>query len=138
MKNYTKILFITSAVVLLAVGCNQQQVQKQQSQNQVVSQVSAIKVTQTVEGSNLNQPSYQIAAGKTAIDLLKQSHQVQTKEYQSLGEFVLSIDGNASDSKHFWEFFVNDKSSNVGASSYKLKDGDKLEWKLSAISNDKN
>ena len=130
MKNYTKILFAASAIVLMAAGCN-----KTQPPSQPVPsvQTKTVKVTQIVQGSNLNQPSYQVAAGQTAIDLLKASHQAQTKEYQGLGEFVLSIDGNAPDSKHFWEFFVNGKSSNVGASSYTLKDGDKIEWKLSVI-----
>lgn len=143
MKKYTKILFAASVVVLLAAGCNKTQLQqnKQQApqsvpigQTQTKQNADSLTVRQTVEGSNLNQPSYQVVAGKSAIDLLKANHQVQTKEYQGLGEFVLSIDGNAPDSKHFWEFFVNGKSSNVGASSYTLKDGDKIEWKLSAIS----
>lgn len=91
-----------------------------------------ITVAQTVEASNLNQPYNKIKEGQTALDLLKATHQVEVKSY-SFGDMVTGIDGNKSDAKHFWEFFVNGKSSNVGAGSYQLKDGDKIEWKLSEI-----
>lgn len=89
--------------------------------------------TQKVDGSSLNKSFYSITAGETAILLLKSDHSVQTTEYPGLGEMVQSIDGVSADSKHFWEFFVNGKSSNVGASSYVLKDSDAVEWKLSVI-----
>lgn len=93
-----------------------------------------IIITQTVEGSNLNGPYLQILTGATAQDSLTISHNVAYTNYGSMGIFVQSIDGITPDSKHFWEFFVNGKSSNVGASSYTLKDGDKIEWKVSTIS----
>ena len=65
--------------------------------------------------------------------LLKTTHQVQTKEYAGIGEFVESIDGIKPDSNHFWAFYVNGKSFDVGASSYKPQNGDKIEWKLVKI-----
>ncbi len=145
MQKYAKILLLTSIIVLLAAGCNntkpaqqnQPQGQKQgQTQNQPTPtspQGATIIVSQTVEGSNLNQPSYTVPAGESEMDLLKKSHAIEVKSY-SFGDMVIGIDGIKPDSKHFWEFFVNGKSSNVGASSYILKNGDKIEWKLSAIS----
>jgi|ERR1051326_2763091 hypothetical protein len=92
-----------------------------------------IVVTQTVEGSNLNQAYNKIKDGQTAEDLLKATHKVEVKAY-SFGDMITSIDDNKADTQHFWEFFVNGKSSNVGAGSYKPKDGDKIEWKLTKIS----
>ena len=92
-------------------------------------------VTETVEGSNLNHQYDKVKDGATAFDLLNNTHQVTAKDYGAgMGKMVLSIDGIAPDSQHFWEFFINGKPSNVGASSYALKDGDAIEWKLSAIS----
>jgi hypothetical protein len=132
-KNLFKIILLSAFVVLLAAGCNQKPAQNNQPESSG-QQISAFTVTQTVEGSNLNKPNYQIAASSTALTLLKTSHQVQTKEFSGVGEFVESIDGIKPDSKHFWEFFVNGVSSNIGASSYVLKNNDKIEWKLSAIS----
>jgi hypothetical protein len=86
-----------------------------------------------VDGSGQNKPSNAFVQGETAIQLLKNGHTVDVKEYPGIGEMVLAIGGIKADSQHFWEFFVNGKSSNVGASSYVLKNGDKIEWKLSTI-----
>ncbi len=98
------------------------------------SPAAKLTVSQSVEGSNLNQPSYQVTDGQTAFDLLNSTHKVTAKDYGSMGQFVQSIDGITPDSQHFWELFVNGKSSNVGASSYTLKNGDQIQWKLAAIS----
>ena len=108
------------------------QTQTRQNADKPDYQPSAFTVTQTVEGSNLNKPAYDFKEGQTALDLLKASHQVEVKSY-SFGDMVTSIDGNKADTKHFWEFFVNGKSSSVGAGSYKLQNEDKIEWKLSEI-----
>jgi hypothetical protein len=90
-----------------------------------------IVVTQTVDGSNTNQPYNKVKDSTNALDLLNSTHTVVAKDYgPGMGEFVESIDGVTPDSKHYWEFFVNGKSSNVGASSYILKNGDSLEWKI--------
>lgn len=94
-----------------------------------------IIVIQTVEGSNLNEKYSQILKGASAYDLLTIEHKVTSINYGSgMGEMVLSIDGIKPDNKHFWEFLVNGKFSNLGASNYVLKDGDEVEWKLEAIS----
>ena len=157
MRKSTKIFLISSALILLAAGCNKPQATSQQSSgNQQLStpntqtqtkdniggpdyspnsnpKASTVTVKQTVEGSNLNQSSYTVEEGQKAIILLKASHKVETKTYSGIGEFVESIDGIKPDSKHFWEFFINGKSSQVGASDYTLKNGDVIEWKLTAI-----
>ena len=77
--------------------------------------------------------SYEGTEGKTALQGLKDLYTVQTKEYLGIGEFVESISGIKPDSKHFWAFYVNGQQSQVGASSYQMKSGDKIEWKLEEI-----
>ena len=164
MQKYRKILIISAAIFLLAAGCNRAANQSvSESANQQVSQPTPtptstevvpkgmtqtkdnagqpdytpgfVVVTDSVEGSNLNHVYDKVKEGTTAYDLLSSTHTVDFKDYgSSLGKMVTGIDGNKADSKHFWEFFVNGKSSNVGASSYTLKDGDKIEWKLTALS----
>ena len=138
-----KFFILSASIILLAAGCNKAQ---PQSANQQVTQpmttnpssdevkTTTITVTQTVDGSNQNKLSDVIPAGENAVDLLKADHRADTKSYSGIGEMVLSIDGIKPDSEHFWAFYVNGKSSNVGASSYVLKNGDKIEWKLEAIS----
>jgi hypothetical protein len=159
-----KILLVISAVILLAAGCNKTQpkpvsqpvsrsanqptqqtaTQTSPSNNQAtptanhpvpkIPPITSVTVTQIVDGSKLNKPADIFVAGETAFQLLEKDHAVIAKNYTGIGEMVLSIDGVKPDSQHYWEFFVNGKSSNVGASSYVLKAGDKIEWKLSAIS----
>jgi hypothetical protein len=147
MKTSSKIVLLLGAFFLLAAACNQTQPQannqpaalQQTSPSTIANppatpQTQTLSVTQIVQGSNLNKPSDAFVTGEMAIQLLKSDHKVETKSYSGIGEMVLSIDGVKPDSKHYWEFFVNGKSSNVGASSYILKAGDKIEWKLSLIS----
>ena len=92
-----------------------------------------IIVSQTVDGSSCNEAYTQIMKGASAQDLLTIAHKIDFDNYEGMGIFVTSIDGVTADSKHFWEFYVNNKSSNVGVSSYTLQDGDKIEWKLNII-----
>ena len=100
-------------------------------------QVKKIKASVVItSGSNQDQllgsQEVEIEEGKTALDLTKKVAKVETKG-EGQNAFVISIDGKIADSakKEFWEFLVNGKSAEVGAGSYKLKDGDKIEWRIS-------
>ncbi|MBI2356154.1 MAG: DUF4430 domain-containing protein [Candidatus Doudnabacteria bacterium] len=76
---------------------------------------------------------YQGVDGQNALSLLKAYHNVETKDYAGIGEYVISIDGIAPDSKHFWAFYVNEKQAEVGAGAYVTKSSDVIEWKLEEI-----
>ena len=71
--------------------------------------------------------------GKTAFELLKSRHQVKSKNPLGSGEFVVAIDGIKPSDGYFWAFYVNDSLSQVGASSYITKTGDKILWKIEEI-----
>lgn len=77
--------------------------------------------------------SYQGEEGRSALELLKQKHEVETDTFDGIGEFVVSIDGVVADDKHFWAVYVNDQLSQVGASEYITKLDDTITWKLEAI-----
>lgn len=70
--------------------------------------------------------------GQTAFALLDASHRVEVKHY-SFGDMVISIDGIAPDSKHFWSFYVNDSMAQVGASDYATKSTDNIKWQIDAV-----
>lgn len=127
MKKIIKSLLVVSVLVFIAASCNPLQKKTEvQQQN--------ITVSQNVEKlSTLQVFNYQASEKKTALDMLKASHEVKTKSFGDAGEFVEAINGTAPDAKHFWAFYVNGQSSNVGAGSYELKDGDSIEWKLEEI-----
>lgn len=128
---------IISLVVVLAVAAgatglvlvkNKEPEQPQQSQQSTQSQQEAQE-----EQATESEISYKGVEGQNALELLKQSHEVETESYEGIGEMVTSIDGTASDSTHFWSLYVNGQQSQVGASAYTTKDTDTIEWKLEEI-----
>lgn len=86
----------------------------------------------TASQSQSNEISYMGVEGKNAMDLLKASHQVETKHYD-FGDMVQSIDGIAPASDQFWAFYVNGQASQVGADAYQTKASDTISWKLDKI-----
>ena len=77
--------------------------------------------------------NYQGVEGKNALELLKSTHQVETKNFPGIGEMVTSIDGVAADDKHFWAFYVNGQLAQEGAATYMTKTGEAIVWKLEEI-----
>lgn len=74
---------------------------------------------------------HEIPKGKTALDLTKEKADVVTKGEKE-NAYIIGINGvpALSSNKEFWAFYVNDKQAEVGAGSYVLKEGDKIEWKV--------
>ncbi len=70
--------------------------------------------------------------GMTALEVTKIA---TNSEVVAQGEgteaYVLEILGQSLDKREFWEFLINDQTALVGAGSYKVKSGDKIEWKIS-------
>lgn len=75
--------------------------------------------------------SYQVKEGETALDLLKNNYEVITKG-EGVNAYVTKINKREalSSKKEYWAFYINNKPSEVGAGSYILKSGDKIEWKI--------
>jgi|GEM_PF-1241442 len=74
----------------------------------------------------------EIEEGKTVLDLTSKVATIE-KTGEGKNAFITSINGAKADSSknEYWELLVNGKSSQVGAGSYVVKDGDKIEWLLS-------
>lgn len=72
--------------------------------------------------------SYDGQKDKTALDILKATHQVQTQD-SSFGVFVTSIDDTANTDNKFWMFYVNGTLSTVSSDQYKTSDSEKIEWR---------
>jgi hypothetical protein len=54
------------------------------------------------------------------------------KEFSGLGFFITEINGVSQNPQKglYWKYFINEKPANIGISSYVLKRGDKISWKL--------
>lgn len=135
MTKFLKIIFVASVIVFLAAGCNQQSTDQPvgQSTNQ---QRQQIQVSQSVEGVDIGFQPYLLYADetKTALEVLKIGHNVEVKNFSGVGDFVIGINGQrAENGKNFWSFYVNGQQAPVGAGDYKVKNGDRIEWKLENI-----
>ncbi len=73
----------------------------------------------------------EIISGKTALDLTKEKASVKMKG-EGVNAYLTEINGleALNSKKEYWAFYVNGKMAEVGAGSYKLKEGDKIEWKI--------
>jgi hypothetical protein len=58
----------------------------------------------------------------------KEKINLETKQYD-FGIFVKKIGEFESTTKKSWIYYVNDKSGDVAADKYQLKNGDKVIWK---------
>ncbi|MEK7185548.1 MAG: DUF4430 domain-containing protein [Patescibacteria group bacterium] len=52
------------------------------------------------------------------------------KHFSGLGYFIEQINGVKNVNGAFWTLYINGIYSTVGASEYRLKDGDLVEWKF--------
>ena len=127
-----RIAFVASAIVFLAASCNYNSTVN----NQKLEERVQIQASQTVEGIDRGSQLFNVYAdeNKSALDLLKSGHQVETKSFSGVGEYVVSINGQKENTgKSFWALYVNGAQSQVGASDYKPQNGDRIEWKLEEI-----
>lgn len=76
--------------------------------------------------------TYQGKEGVDALSLLKEKVQVETQDFGDK-PMVTSINGVKADEKNFWAFYVNGKMSEIGASDYKTKDSDQIEWRYQPV-----
>lgn len=95
---------------------------------------SVVQQTFTIYFKTAGQTNFtkqEIISGKTALDLTKEKANIKTKG-EGVNAYVTEINGIiAQDSKkEYWAFYINSKMATVGAGSYQLKQGDKIEWKI--------
>ncbi|HYE22627.1 MAG TPA: DUF4430 domain-containing protein [Verrucomicrobiae bacterium] len=135
-KFETFVIITVIAVIGVIYALTQKPLEPVSIQDPNQSIVSDTELSQLPDqGTAQTSVRYNGQDGKNAMELLKASHQVETKDYAGLGEFVTGIDGVDSDSTTFWSFYVNGTQSTVGASQYVTKNSDVIEWKLEEIIN---
>ncbi len=69
--------------------------------------------------------------GNTALELTQERMAVDVRS-EGKSAYVTGINGRKADGKkkEYWAFYINGKPATVGAGSYILKQGDKIEWKI--------
>jgi len=84
------------------------------------------------KGQLLGAQEVEVEKDKSALELTEEVAKVETSGEGEMA-FVTSINGRSADSakNEFWELLINGESSQVGAGSYEVQDGDKIEWRIS-------
>lgn len=145
MKNLSKNWIAIAAIVAIvffggyyAVNNSSQQsdtATETTSTEQVQSQVEVTIDYAGEEEKETEVKTVKFDEGDTAWDALKSAVEIDNIEYQDyggdLGIFVQSINDAKPTGNKFWLFKVNGKGADVGISSYKVQDGDKIEFVIS-------
>jgi hypothetical protein len=105
----------------------------------VTEKVKTVKATLSINYgddqkilSSATSKDVEIEEGKTALDLTSEAATIE-KTGEGKNAFITAINGEKADSSknEYWELLINGKPSQVGAGSYAVRDGDKIEWSLS-------
>lgn len=91
-------------------------------------------ITKVTVKSDGHEKSYQVEdlVGKTALEATT----LATLNVKLTGEgsnaFITAINDReaSSEKKEFWKLIINGKDSEVGAGSYKVKEGDTISWEI--------
>lgn len=140
MNYFKRIETIIIAVIILLLGLAYGMLNDKKSPEtdpqQNTQDNNAAGGTQLTESENDTKAEYIFYTGqdgRTALDILKTFHSVETKSFGGVGEYVTVIDGVDAGTSHFWALYVNGGMSQVGADTYVTKDTDIIEWKLEEI-----
>lgn len=134
MKKQTKLILLLIAISLLGFGFWTLKNKNQNSSIPNEKVVREYKANLTInDGSNTFNYDASSYVGKTALDLTLGATEGRVeKTGEGVNAFITAINGRkADDGKHeFWELVINGKSSEVGAGSYTVKEGDQIEWHI--------
>ena len=67
------------------------------------------------------------SGGGNVLELLKENHEVVTKDTQ-WGPYVVCIDELCANTTHFWLYYVNGKLAPIGAHLYNSTENDTIKW----------
>lgn len=73
--------------------------------------------------------TYQGQDGKTVLELLKATHQVETIDQGSAGTYIKSIDGVAQSGNSYWLYYVDGQIGEVGVDKATTTNGQIIQWR---------
>ena len=125
-----KLLTLLAVIALILSGNYIYQKATKTVEKQIVNQITVDQLI-SKDSQRGKYIFYRISSGTTALDLLKKNTQLKIKG-EGVNAYVVSINGKEAmtTKKEYWAFYINGKPATAGAGSYKLKQGDKIEWKI--------
>jgi LPXTG-motif cell wall-anchored protein len=85
------------------------------------------------DGEILAETEFTFVEGDTVYDVLEEVSQannilVEYEEDPTFGKYILSINGEIAESPNYWSFLVNGEYAQTGISTFKVSEGDHLEF----------
>ncbi len=107
------------------------------SVNQVAKEPANITIVLQFADSDIKEiQNLTVSQNQTVLDLLgrvalENDLEFKTKDYGDLGLMVTQIGDkiNGQENK-YWQFWVNGEFAQIGAESYALAEGDRVEWRF--------
>jgi len=138
-KTATRIFLTISLVLTLSLGLSGCSLSSNTQPNTTTDVSAPAEVLQQAEEKeNVGRPAeaeYSYVAsvsGQTALDLLTQNAEVQTKEF-GFGTFIEGINGVLGDEKQYWAFYVNREYATEAADKTILSEGDIATFRLEPV-----
>jgi len=134
-KQYTAL--IVAVIMLIAVSIFA--VNSLKSNEPSVTPIATDETTNTEPTSQDETPSksyiaYTATSDGSALDQLEAINDTVAIKESELGKYVEGINGLIGGTNgKYWSFYVDDKLAEVGADSYKLEGGEKIEWKFQKL-----
>lgn len=128
-KSFYKIFILVLVILAISAGYFYYQSKSQLTKKSVVQQQNFSVYLKVADQKDFIKQ--EITIGKTALDLTKEKANIKTKG-EGANAYVTEINGQEAlnSKKEYWAFYVNGKPATVGAGSYKLKAGDRIEWRI--------
>lgn len=125
-------LLLTFSIMKKSVSISDPSLKKSEISTESIPVKNIISITIIAGDKTLHIASY---AGTSLYDALisaKANKQIEFsgKNYSGLGFFVTNINNLRNGNGKNLFYYINNKEASVGVSSYLLKDGDTIEWKL--------
>lgn len=123
-KNHEKI-FIATVLAIIVAGIIIATIM-----NSLYTAPTAVSTTTSTPAPQASTISYKGIKGQTALAQLEKTSKSVITKSSSYGEYVDSIGSlKGGQNGKYWTFYVNNKMSEVGASTYTSKGGEAITWK---------
>ena len=127
-KSFYKFFILVLVILAIFAGYSFYQTKLLSTKKSIAQQTLTVYLKISGQKDFIKQ---EIISGKTALDLTKEKASVKIKG-EGVNAYLTEINSQKAlnSKKEYWAFYVNGKMAEVGAGSYQLKDGDKIEWKI--------
>jgi len=125
-------LLFAFLIMQKSASVSEPSLKKSEISTESVSVKNTISITIIAGNKTLHTASYAGASLYEALLSAKENRDIMFfgKNYPGLGFFLTDIGSLHSGDGKYLFYYINNKEASVGVSSYTLKDGDVIEWKL--------